>query len=223
MDTIDKEKIDKMVELFSEALRLDKTELFILLTLLFDCKIANSDLAKLMQFSDGNSVAYHIRTMHKTGAIKRFTITPNWKQLGLPTEFVILAEAENEAQLLEIEKLHVSFVDDYVSREGEMMVIPMISGFVLLQNVYHCFGDKTMAIITGRATSDQDAAVFGKNYLVNLYPNVKLSLLINKYRTIGDFFIDEHAIAKLKEFLHINRTDDATDALGKLQDMKFEK
>ena len=203
MEELNPERIKKIAQLISEVSRLDETDMFILLALLENSKMTNAEMAKIMSFRDGNSVAYHTRTMQHDGIIDRYTVIPNWKRIGLPTEFIILAEAENEEQLLEIEKIHLVMIDDYLSTKGDIAVIPTISGCVILQDVYHCFGDKTMAIITGRATSDQDAAVYSKNYLVNRYPNIKVSLLMNKYKTISDFFIDKNAIKKLKEFFQI--------------------
>lgn len=219
MNEIIPDRVKKIVQIISDVSHLNETDMFILLTLLADSKITNAELAKIMKFKDGNSAAYHIRTMQQEGIIDRYTIVPNWKRVGLATEFIILAEAENEEQLLEIEKIHVVMTDEYASKQGDIAVIPMISGCVILENVYHCFGDRTMAIITGRATSDQDAAVYCKNYLVNRYPNVKVSLLINKYKTISDFFIDMKVIQRLKEFFQIGKAGDSAVGLKELHDM----
>lgn len=202
MTEINPEKIKKIAQILSEVSRLDETDMFILLALLENSEITNAELAKIMNFKDGNSVAYHMRTMEQNKMIDRYTIVPNWKRVGLPTEFIILAEAENEEQLLEIEKIHVIMADEYASEQGDIVVIPMISGCVVLKDVYKCYGDKNMAVITGRATSDQDAAVYAKNYLVARYPDIKISMLISKYKTISDFFINKNAVEKLKEFFH---------------------
>jgi DNA-binding Lrp family transcriptional regulator len=67
-----------------------------LLTLLEYSKITNTQLAKLLEFKDGNSAVYHIRGMQKEGIIDRYTIVPNCKRIGLATEFIILAEADND-------------------------------------------------------------------------------------------------------------------------------
>lgn len=218
MNEINPERIKKIAQIISEVSRLDETDMFILLALLEDSKITNAELAKIMNFKDGNSVAYHTRTMELDRMIDRYTIVPNWKRVGLATEFIILAEAENEEQLLEIEKRHIIMADEYSSKQGDFVVTETISGCVVLKDVYHCFGDKTMAIIIGRATSDQDAAVYCKNYLVSRYPDIKVSLLINKYRTISDFFIDEPAIKKLKEMFQIG-TPAASDVLKELHNI----
>ena len=164
MNEIIPDRVKKIAQIISDVSHLNETDMFILLTLLANSKITNAELAKIMKFKDGNSAAYHIRTMQQEGIIDRYTIVPNWKRVGLATEFIILAEAENEEQLLEIEKIHVVMTDEYASKQGDIAVIPMISGCVILENVYHCFGDRTMAIISGRATSDQDAAIYCKNY-----------------------------------------------------------
>ena len=197
------DRTKNIAQIISDVSHLNETDMFILLTLLENSKMTNAELAKLLDFKDGNSAAYHTRTMQKEGIFERFTIVPNWKRVGLPTEFIILAEAENEEQLLEIEKKHVIMADEYASKHGDIVVTPTISGCVVLQDVYKCYGDKNMAVIIGRATSDQDAAVYAKNYLVTRYPDIKISMLISKYKTISDFFIDKNAIEKLKEFFQI--------------------
>lgn len=219
MDKTHPYRVKKLAQIVSEVSHLDETDMFILLTLLADSKMTNAELAKILNFKDGNSVAYHTRTMQQEGMIDRYTIVPNWKRVGLPTEFIILAEAESEEQLLEIEKQHVIIADEYASKLGDIIVTPTISGCVILQDVYHCYGDKIMGIIVGRASSDQDAAVYCKNYLVGRYPNIKVSLLINKYRTIGNFFIDRNAIKKLKEFFRIGNEAGFADVLKDMHEM----
>lgn len=213
-------KITRLAKILSEVSQLDETDMSILLLLLADSKSTNAELAKILKFKDGNSVSYHTRTMQQDGIISRYTIVPNWKLAGLGTEFIILAEAENEAQLLEIEKKHVLMADQYVSKMGEIVVTPMISGCVVLQDVYHCFGDKTIAIIVGRATSDQDAAIYCKNYLVPRYPGIKISLLLNKYKTVNDFIIDRQVIKKLKEFFQLEKDSDTSELLKELHDFQ---
>ena len=210
--------IIKLAKILSEVSHLDETDMSILLLLLADSKATNAELAKTLKFKDGNSVSYHTRTMQQDGIIDRYTIVPNWKQAGLGTEFIILAEAENEEQLLEIEKKHVLMADEYLSKMGDIAVTPMISGCIILQDVYHCFGDKTMAIIVGRATSDQDAAVYCKNYLVTRYPGIKIILLLNKYKTINYFIIDRQVVKKLIEFFQIEKDADTSDMLNELHD-----
>ena len=197
------DRTKNIAQIISDFSHLNETDMFILLTLLENSKMTNAELAKLLDFKDGNSAAYHTRTMQKEGIFERFTIVPNWKRVGLPTEFIILAEAENEEQLLEIEKKHVIMADEYASTQGDIVVTPTISGCVVLRDVYKCYGDTSMAVIVGRATSDQDAAVYAKNYLVMKYPNIKINMLISKYKTISDFFINKNAIEKLKEIFHI--------------------
>jgi DNA-binding Lrp family transcriptional regulator len=209
-------KIVKVAKILSEISRLDETDMSILLMLLADSNVTNTELAKQLKFKDGNSISYHTRAMLQEGVIDRYTIIPNWKRVGLGTEFIILAEAEDEEQLKAIEKNHVFMAGEKLANLGNIVVTPTISGCIVLQDVYNCFGDKTMAIIVGRATSDQDAAVYCKNYLSSKYPQIKTSLLINKYRTINDFIIDERAIKRLIEFFSMENTADASKLLEEL-------
>ncbi len=221
MEKMQTDRMKKIAQIISEVSHLDETDMFILLALLADSKKTNAELAKMLKFKDGNSVAYHTRTMQQAGIIERHTIVPNWKRIGLPTEFIILAEAENEEQLLEIEKRHVITADEYSSAHGDVVVTPTISGCVVLQDVYQCYGDRIMGIIIGRATSDQDAAVYCKNYVAGRYPGIKVSLLINKYRTISNFFVDKKAIKKLKEFFQIGNKGGSADHLKELRDLEI--
>jgi DNA-binding Lrp family transcriptional regulator len=211
-------KIVRIAKILSGFSRLDETDMAILLILLANSNVTNAELAKILEFKDGNSISYHTRSMQQEGIIDRYTIIPDWKLIGLGTEFIILAEAENEEQLLDIEKTHVFMADEYCSKMGDIVVTPTISGCIILQDVYHCFGDKTMAIIIGRASSDQDAAVYCKNYLTSRYPKIKTSLLINKYRTINDFIIDERAIKKLKKFFLAGDAASAPELLEELSE-----
>lgn len=222
MNGIKQDKTKNIARLLDDFSNLNETDAQILMLLMENSKITKTNLAKMLGFNDGNSVAYHTRTMEKEGIISKYSIVPNWKRVGLPTEFIVLAEAKDEEQLLEIEKKHVIMADEYSSKQGDIVLTPMISGCVILQDVYHCFGDKTMSIIIGRATSDQDAAVYCKNYLVNKYPDIKVSLLINKYKTISDFFIDKRAIGKLKEFFQLTGTGKVAEKLETLQDLPLD-
>lgn len=212
------EKIKEIAKKISETAYVSETDMFILLTLLENSKITNAELAKILDFKDGNSVAYHIRNMQREDIIGRYTIIPNWKKIGLSTEFIILAEAETEEQLHQIEKRHVMEAEVYASEIGDIVVTPTISGCVVLQNVYHCFGDKNMAIIIGRASSDQDAAVYCKNYLVKKYPDIKINLIMAKYKTINEFFIDRNVVERIKEFFQISEeaSSDIMNNLGNL-------
>lgn len=218
MADVNIEKNKKIAKIISDTTYISETDTFILLTLMEDSKVTNAELAKILDFKDGNSVAYHIRNMQKDDIIDKYTIIPNWKKIGLSTEFIILAEAETEEQLLQIEKRHVMEAEVYASDIGDIVVTPTISGCVVLQNVYHCFGDKNMAIIVGRATSDQDAAVYCKNYLIKKYPHIYINMLLNKYKTINDFFIDTKVVEKIKEFLQISEeSPDIMNNLGNLE------
>lgn len=221
MNELAADRMKKIAHILSEVSHLDETDTFILLELLADSKMTHAQLAKIMKFKDGNSVAYHTRTMQHEGIIERYTIVPNWKRIGLPTEFIILAEADTEEQLLDIEKKHIIMLDEYLATHGEIAAIPMISGCVLLQDVYHCYGDRIMGIIKGRASSDQDAAVYCKDYLVNKYPGISVSLLINKYKTISEFFIDGHTLMKLKEFFRIGKKSDSSEVLKEMHEMEI--
>jgi len=216
MENLELEKILKIAKSLAEVTRVNETDMSILLLLLADSKLSNSELAKLLGYKDGNSIAYHTRIMQKDGVIGRYSIIPDWKRMGLGTEFVVLAEAENEERLLEIEQKHISMANEYTLKVGNVVVVRTISGCVVLENIYHCFGDKTMAIIVGRATSDQDAAFYCKNYVAKEYPHAKINLLLNKYKTVNSFILDVDTVKKVEEVLRTESSTDASEVLNEL-------
>ena len=126
MKTKNIDKTKEIAETISEFSSLNETDMHILLTLMENGKITNAELAKILEFKDGNSAAYHTRSMQKDGVIERYTIVPDWKKIGLATEFIVLAKAENEEQLLEIEKKHVIMDDEYAFEQGDIVVTPTI-------------------------------------------------------------------------------------------------
>lgn len=217
-------KNNKNEKLMDAALKISKgsflnvNDIYIILTLMQNSKMTNADLANLMGFKDGNAVAYHLRNMQNNGIIGRYTLVPNWRKMGLTSEFIIVAEANSEEQLLEIEKMHVSEADDYSSRIGPIVVTPTIAGCVIIENIYHCFGDRKMALIIGRASSDQDAAIYCKNYLVKKYPGIKLDLMMNKYRTVNEYFIDKEMVETIKGYFQM--MGEPSEVMRSLEDMK---
>lgn len=217
-------KNNKNEKLMDAALKISKgsflnvNDIYIILTLMQNSKMTNADLADLMGFKDGNAVAYHLRNMQNNGIIGRYTLIPNWRKMGLTSEFIIVAEANSEEQLLEIEKMHVSEADDYSSRIGPIVVTPTIAGCVIIENIYHCFGDRKMALIIGRASSDQDAAIYCKNYLVKKYPGIKLDLMMNKYRTVNEYFIDKEIVETIKGYFQM--MGEPSEVMKSLEDMK---
>jgi DNA-binding Lrp family transcriptional regulator len=216
MDNKALEKILKIAKSLSEVTRVNETDISILLLLLADSKLSNCELAKLLGYKDGNSIAYHTRIMQKEGIISRYSIIPDWKRMGFGTEFVVLAEAESEERLLEIEQKHISMANEYALKVGDVVVIRTISGCVVIENIYHCFGDKIMAIIVGRATSDQDAAFYCKNYVAKEYPHAKINLLLNKYKTINSFIIDMDTVKKVEGVLRTEKAMDTSSVLNEL-------
>jgi predicted transcriptional regulator len=59
MDETDQTRIKRIAQTLSEVSNLNETDMFILLTLMKNSKITNSELAKILDFKDGNSAAYH--------------------------------------------------------------------------------------------------------------------------------------------------------------------
>ena len=61
-------------------------------------------LTERLGLSDGNAAAYHIKRLKTRAVLTRYTIQIDWRKVGFPADFVILAESDEKAALLALEK-----------------------------------------------------------------------------------------------------------------------
>ena len=62
----------------------------------------------------------------------------------------------------------------------------------------HCYGDKTMLVITGRRTNDLDIASFAENYTARAFQGIRTTLMTTRDRTVGNFVIRSDAVDTLR-------------------------
>ena len=187
----------KLARAFAKKIALDEKDLIILLSLLGDGKTSNARLAERLGLSDGNAAAYHIKLLAKRGVLMRYTVQIDWKKIGFPADFVILAESDEKEALLALERYLTILQDYYQERLGNVLLLPTPSGCVLLSDISHCYGDKTMVIIAGSGTSDLDIAFFRENYLARVFEGIRTTLMTTRYRTVDNFVIQRDALDTL--------------------------
>jgi DNA-binding Lrp family transcriptional regulator len=187
----------KLAEAFEKKIDLDKKELTILLSLLENGKMSNVELAERLGLNDGNAAAYHVKLLAKRGILTRYTVQIDWKKLGFPADFVIIAESDEKAELLALERHLIQLQEYYLERLGDVLLLPTPSGCVLLRDISHCYGDKTMVILTGSGTSELDVAFFRENYLARAFGGVRTTLMTTRYRTVDHWVVQRDALDTL--------------------------
>jgi Transcriptional regulators len=187
----------KLAEAFEKKIDLDKKELTILLSLLENGKTSNVELAERLGLNDGNAAAYHVKLLAKKGILTRYTVQIDWKKIGFSADFVIIAESDEKAELLALERHLIQLQEYYLKRLGDVLLLPTPSGCVLLREISHCYGDKTTVIIAGSGTSDLDIAFFRENYLARAFKGVRTTLMTTRYRTIDNWVVQRDALDTL--------------------------
>jgi DNA-binding Lrp family transcriptional regulator len=187
----------KLAESFEKKIALDKKELIILLSLLGNGKTSNVKLAERLGLNDGNAAAYHVKLLVKRGVLTRYTVQIDWRKIGFPADFVIIAESDEKAELLALERRLIQLQEYYRQHLGNVLLLPTPSGCVLLRDISHCYGDKTMVIITGSGTSDLDVAFFRENYLARAFEGIRTTLMTTRYRTVDNWVVQRDALDTL--------------------------
>jgi DNA-binding Lrp family transcriptional regulator len=189
--------VKTLAQALAHKIALDEKELIILLSLLGDAKTSNAELAERLGLSDGNAAAYHIKRLKTRAVLKRHTIQIDWRKVGFPADFVILAESDEKAALLALERHLVLLQDYYEKHFGNVLLLPTSSGYVLLRDISYCYGDKTMLVIAGSATSDLDIAFFRENYITRALEGIRTTLMTTRYRSVDDFVIQSGVLDTL--------------------------
>ncbi|MFZ0010703.1 MAG: winged helix-turn-helix transcriptional regulator [Halobacteriota archaeon] len=189
--------VTRLAQALAKKIALDEKELIILLSLLGNAKTSNAELAERLGLSDGNAAAYHIKRLKTRAVLTRYTIQIDWRKVGFPADFVILAESDEKAALLALEKHFILLEDYYEKHFGNVLLLPTSSGYVLLRDISHCYGDKTMLVVAGSGTSDLDIAFFRENYISRAFEGIRTTLMTTRYRTVDNFVIQRDALDTL--------------------------
>jgi DNA-binding Lrp family transcriptional regulator len=190
--------IVRLAQVLAKTVALGEKELIILLSLLGNAKTSNVELAERLGLRDGNAAAYHIKLLKKRAVLTRYTVQIDWHKIGFPADFVILAESDEPAALLALERHLILLQDYYQGHFGNVLLLPTPSGCVLLRDISHCYGDKTMLVITGSGTSDLDIAFFRENYIARAFADIRTTLMTTRYRTVDNFVIQSDALDTLR-------------------------
>ena len=201
-------QIARLAHALAKKIAFDEKELVVLLSLLANAKTSNVELAERLGLSDGNAAAYHVKRLKTRGALTRYTIQIDWRKLGFPADFVILVESDEKAALLALER-HLVLLQDYYQRHfGNVLMLPTASGYVLLRDMSHCYGDKTMLVVAGSATSDLDIVYFRENYMTRAFEGIRTTLMTTRYRSVDNFAIRDDVLDTLRAIFEASGTSE---------------
>jgi len=199
-------RVTRLAQALAKTAALDEKDLIILLSLLADAKTSNVELAQRLGLSDGNAAAYHVKRLKTPGVLARYTIQIDWPKMGFPADFVILVESDEKTALLALERSLFLLQDYYEKNVGDVLLLPTSSGCVMLRQISHCYGDRTMLVITGSATSDLDIAIFRENYITRAFDGIRTTLMTTRYRTVDNCVIQSDALHKLRAIFEATGT-----------------
>jgi DNA-binding Lrp family transcriptional regulator len=187
----------RLAQALAQKIALDEKELIILLSLLEDGKTSNVELAERLGLSDGNAAAYHIKRLKTRAVLTRHTIQIDWRKVGFAADFIIIAESDEKAALIALERHLVLLQDYYEKHFGNVLLLPTSSGYVLLRDISYCYGDKTMLVVAGSATSDLDIAFFRENYITRAFEGIRTTLMTTRYRSVDNFVVQNSVLDTL--------------------------
>ncbi len=177
----------------------------ILLYLFRDSSLTDSKIKEMMGFSSVTSASHYRKQLESRGLIKRYALDIDWEKLGYKTKFLILVEAEDKDTLHQVAKDHVLAAEEYAKRVGEIILVPIPFGKVVLKDVMTFFGE--LGIITGIAPSDDAAKMYAEVYLKERYPRAKITINLIKDVTVKDFLLQSEFIKAYKSILNITPQD----------------
>ena len=200
-------KID-ISKVLSNNEEITEKDILTLMVLMEQGRIANPKLLKELNLRGADlrapeSAGHYRRKLEKMGVLEGYPAKINWKKVGYPTEFVVIATADKKDMLLEIERGHIAGIKEYKEHTGaNILVIPLgeKGEKIILRDVLFG-GEKPMAIISGVATDDWAATTYADFYLPKSFPGIKTTLLIIQRSSIRDFEFQDELIESLTTVL----------------------
>lgn len=176
------------------APHLDPKKAIVLLSVLKDGRVSDSDLAAPLELKSANAASYYRKDLEKRGVITGYSTLIDWTKLGYSTEFMISIEGVNMEANFDIEKEIVSLLEEYSKKSGEVLVLPSGNGRVIVSTIATCFGERPAIVIFGHATSEQDAIVYSRYYVAERFTNARTTFSLVKGRSIKNYLIQKEHI-----------------------------
>ncbi len=186
---------------------LKEKETLALVSLMRKGRMRDEELMKSLGLNTLNAAAYYRKRLEDRNIISGYIAKINWGKLGYKTEFFVVCEGDDTESLADIEKDYILSTAEYMERVGDFIIIPTGLGNVLISDIINCFGEKSIVLIHGYATSEQDAVVYSKGYVRKSYPGLKTTLVTVKYAHVLNFFIQKEVINVMKNTITMTKRD----------------
>ena len=92
---------------------------------------------------------------------------------------MILAESDEKAALLALERYLILLQDYYRKHFGNVLLLPTSSGRAA-ERYKSLLCDETMLVITGSGTRDLDIAFFRENYITRAFEGIRTTLMTTR-------------------------------------------
>ncbi len=178
--------------------QLNKKKAITLTAIMRKGRITDMELMETLGLKSANSASYYRKDLEKRDVIKRYTAEIEWTNLGYPTKFIVLLEAEDMESNFDVEKEFLAALEEYYEEKGDIFVLPSGLGRVVIEDISTCFGERPMTIIAGYATSDHDAMTYYRYYVADRFKDAKASFMLVKGKSIHNFFIKKDYIDLMK-------------------------
>jgi DNA-binding Lrp family transcriptional regulator len=188
---------------------LTEKDIITIISLMRNGRLKDEELMGILGAKNPNSAAYYRKKLEEKGIIKRYTAEINWSKIGYKTEFLILAEGSDTRSFDDIERDYIFGLVEYLDKIGDIIITPAGLGKVILSGTYNCFGEKSMVLIHGYATSDQDAITYSRGYLTSRYPGIKTTIVTVKYSSVLNSFIQKEIVNVIKDSFTMTKEDKA--------------
>lgn len=195
------QKRKNIFKVLSNNKKLKYNDVVTLLVLREKGKITNPELLSEMtrmgsNLSTPESAGYCRRKLEKMNVIEGYPARINWKNVGYSSEFIILVTANSRDTVSEIKEGTTEDVKKYREQTGASIMVVNFSkkDKVILKDVL-C-SDK-MVIVSGIATSEWAAMIFGGFYLPKRYPGINTTMLVSYENVIRDFEFQEDSFKSI--------------------------
>lgn len=185
-----------------------------LIELMKNPKITDRELASVLGVKSPNGARRYRKKLEEKGVIEpKIVLRP--EKIGFPIEFLVTVTAETKKAALETLKTHFMRVSKYLESVGEMVILTMGNGKVLIKEVL-ALEEPPTGLIIGRATDLRAAHTYVDIYMPDVFSGIETDFKLIHSTTIRDYLIDIKELENFFSFLP--PPDDFGSALKKCED-----
>ena len=170
-----------------------------LIELMKNPKITDKELASVLGVKSPNGARRYRKKLVDKGILVTKN-TPRPEKLGFPIKFLVMVSGSSTKNTLEILKTHVLRAYKYLELMGEVIILPIGQGLILIKDIL-TIGEPPMGLIIAYATDTKTAHTYVDMYLPDTYPNIKADFKLIHSATVKDFLIDEKELSTYFSYL----------------------